>query len=65
MVLIKLHRLSHLACSEVGSVRKIELAMGDGEKKILDEEVLIARKLREHLDLASNREMSYISAIPA
>ena len=38
----------------VGSIRKIELAMGDGEKKILDEEVPIARKLREHLDLASN-----------
>jgi len=34
----------------VGAVRKIEQAMGNGEKKILDEEVPIARKLREHLD---------------
>lgn len=35
----------------VGAVRKIEKAMGDGEKKILEEEISIARKLREHLDL--------------
>jgi N-acetylneuraminate synthase len=33
----------------VGGVRKIEQAMGDGEKHILEEEVSIARKLREHL----------------
>ena len=33
----------------IGSVRKIELAMGDGKKKILDEEKEIAKKLREHL----------------
>ena len=38
----------------VGSVRKIEQAMGDGEKRILDSEIPIARKLREHLDLESN-----------
>jgi len=38
----------------VGAVRKIETAMGDGEKVILDAEVPIARKLREHLDLESN-----------
>ena len=38
----------------VGAVRKIELAMGDGEKKVIDAEVPIARKLREHLDLESN-----------
>ena len=34
----------------VGAVRKIEQAMGDGQKKILNAEVPIARKLREHLD---------------
>ena len=34
----------------VGAVRKIEQAMGDGEKRIIDEEVPIASKLREHLD---------------
>ena len=28
----------------------LEQAMGDGEKKIIDAEVPIARKLREHLD---------------
>jgi N-acetylneuraminate synthase len=33
----------------VGAVRKIEQAMGDGEKRILEEEVAVARKLREHL----------------
>ena len=38
----------------VGSVRKIEQAMWDGEKRILDSEVPIARKLREHLDLESH-----------
>lgn len=34
----------------VGAVRKIERAMGDGEKRIIDAEVPIAKKLREHLD---------------
>jgi N-acetylneuraminate synthase len=38
----------------VGAVRKIEKAMGDGEKRIIDAEVPIARKLREHLDLEAN-----------
>lgn len=33
----------------VGAVRKIELAMGDGQKKIIADEVLIAKKLRAHL----------------
>ena len=37
----------------VGAVRKIELAMGDGKKRIIDEEIPIARKLREHLNLES------------
>ena len=34
----------------VGAVRKIESAMGDGEKKIIEGEIPIAQKLREHLD---------------
>lgn len=34
----------------VGAVRKIGKAMGDGEKRIIDEEVPIARKLRAHLN---------------
>jgi len=34
----------------VGAVRKIEMAMGDGEKRIIDAEKPIAQKLREHLD---------------
>jgi len=38
----------------VGAVRKIEKAMGDGEKRVTDSEIPIARKLREHLDLDSN-----------
>lgn len=38
----------------VGAVRKIEKAMGDGEKRVIDSEVPIARKLRAHLDLESN-----------
>lgn len=38
----------------VGAVRKIEKAMGDGEKRIIDAEVPISRKLREHLDLEAN-----------
>ena len=33
----------------VGSVRKVSEAMGDGIKKIIDAEVPIAEKLREHL----------------
>ena len=37
----------------VGAVRKIELAMGDGVKRILDEERPIAEKLRAHLTLVS------------
>ncbi len=34
----------------VGAVRKIEKAMGDGVKTVIDAEVPIAKKLREHLD---------------
>ena len=33
----------------VGAARKIELAMGDGKKYVLDSEVPIAKKLRGHL----------------
>jgi len=38
----------------VGGIRKIEMAIGNGEKKIIESEIPIARKLREHLDLESN-----------
>lgn len=34
----------------VGAVRKIEMAMGDGVKRIIDEEKPIAEKLRAHLN---------------
>jgi len=40
--LIGLHML-------VGAVRKIGKAMGDGEKRIIEAEIPIAKKLREHL----------------
>ena len=33
----------------VGAVRKIETAMGDGEKRITETERKIAKKLRSHL----------------
>ena len=38
----------------VGAVRKIELAMGDGEIRVLDEEIPIAENLRQHLDWDSD-----------
>jgi len=38
----------------VGGVRKIEQAMGDGKKHILEDEVPIAKKLREHLKWEAN-----------
>lgn len=38
----------------VSSVRKIEIVMGDGVKRIIEDEIPIAHKLREHLDLKSN-----------
>jgi len=40
----------------VGVVRKIEEAMGDGKKRILDAEVGIAKKLRAHLASNSDSE---------
>ena len=33
----------------VQAVRKIEKAMGDGVKKIIEDEIPISKKLREHL----------------
>jgi N-acetylneuraminate synthase len=39
----------------VGAVRKIERAMGDGKKRIIDAELPIAKKLREHLDWEASR----------
>ena len=33
----------------VGAVRKIEKAMGDGQKRMLKSEILIAKKLWVHL----------------
>ena len=42
--------LSHL----IGAIRKIEKAMGDGIKKILDKERPIAKKLREHLSFKTD-----------
>ena len=33
----------------VGAVRKIEIAMGDGIKKVIEEETPIAHNLRQHL----------------
>ena len=35
----------------VGEIKKIHLALGDGKKRILEEEIPIAKKLREHLNL--------------
>ena len=35
----------------VGEIKKIYLALGDGKKRILEEEIPIAKKLREHLNL--------------
>lgn len=35
----------------IGTIRKIEQAMGDGEKRIIEAEIPIAKKLREHLNL--------------
>jgi N-acetylneuraminate synthase len=38
----------------IGAVKKIEVAMGDGIKRVIDAEIPIAAKLREHLDWESN-----------
>ena len=34
----------------VGAVRKLEVAMGDGVKRFIDDEKPIASNLRQHLD---------------
>ena len=39
----------------VGGIRKIEQAMGDGIIQINEKEVLIAKKLRSHIDWESHR----------
>jgi N-acetylneuraminate synthase len=41
--------------SLVGAVRKIELAMGNGLKNIIEAELPIAKNLRNHLDWDSNQ----------
>ena len=33
----------------VGAIRKIEVAMGDGVKRIVDDEIPVAKVLREHI----------------
>ena len=38
----------------IGAVRKIELALGDGQKRIIDDEIPIAEKLRNHIKFESN-----------
>jgi N-acetylneuraminate synthase len=38
----------------VGATRKIEAAMGDGQKRVIEAEIPIAKKLREHLDWETN-----------
>ena len=34
----------------IGGVRKIESAMGDGVKRVIEDEIPIAKNLRQHLD---------------
>ena len=34
----------------VGSVRKIPLALGDGQKRMIEAEIPIAENLRQHID---------------
>ena len=33
----------------VGGVRKINMAMGDGQKIIIEDEKVVAKKLRQHI----------------
>ena len=37
----------------VGAIRKVEVALGDGQKRVIDAELPIAKKLREHVPLMS------------
>ena len=34
----------------VGAIRKIEIALGDGIKRVTEGEIEVAKKLRAHLD---------------
>ena len=43
----------------VGAIRKIEKAMGDGIKQVLDDEIPISEKLRAHIRWESNRWLAY------
>jgi len=36
-------------------VRKIERAMGDGKKRIIESELMVAKKLREHIQNKVNK----------
>ena len=38
----------------IGGVRKIEQAMGDGKKRVLEAEIPISKKLREHIKWEAN-----------
>jgi N-acetylneuraminate synthase len=40
--------------SLIGAIRKIEKAMGDGEKRFMQKEIPIAKKLRSHLSWEAN-----------
>jgi len=45
----------------VGAVRKIELALGDGVKRAIEEEAPIAINLRQHLNLGKEHELLSVS----
>ena len=40
----------------IGAVKKIENALGDGKKRILEDEIPIANNLRQHLDWTLNKK---------
>ena len=41
----------------VKGVRNIEKSLGDGCKKIIDEEIVIANKLRQHIPFLVNKSI--------
>ena len=45
----------------VGALRKIELALGDGVKRTIEEESPIAKNLRQHLNLGKEHELLFMS----
>lgn len=45
----------------IGAVRKIESAMGDGEIRVLDKEIPVAKKLREHLGWQNRPELKVVA----